>query len=226
MCYRSPSEPVNNVTIVEVINHNQVFNFNQMEQVLNQTNQQLPQTSSESLINSPRPSRSTNPCALETSIASPRQSNRHQIRSTSIVEEQPVNGARSHSHIESSDRTTDDDEVPSRSTGEIPNDSPRIKIRMTESEESRLRRRPKRHEVIQPATNQEVTSNYEHLVLPTAMQSRPAPTLSNLISTDIALLPTRPQVKIKHIYFFNICAIYYYFAYFVVTYWSWSRCSP
>lgn len=197
-----------------------------MEQALSQTNQQMPQTSSESLINSPRPSRSTNPCLLETSIASPRQSNRHQIRNTSIVEEQPVNGARSHSHIESNDRITDDDEVPSRSTDEISNDGPRIKIRMTEPEEGRLRRRPKRHEVIQPTANQEITSNYEHLVLPTAMQPRPAPTLSNLISTDITLLPTRPQVKIKHIYFLYICVIYHYFAYFIVTYWSWSRCSP
>lgn len=205
VCYRSPSELVNNVSIVEVINHNQVFNFNQLEQVLSQTNQQQPQTSSESLINSPRPSRSTNPCSLETSIASPRQSNRHQIRNASIVEEQPVNGSRSHSHIESNDRTTDDDEIPSRSTDEIPNDGPRIKIRMAEPEEGRPRRRPKRHEVILPTANQEVTSNYEHLVLPTSMQSRPAPALSNLISTDITLLPTRPQVKFKHLFFKYWC---------------------
>lgn len=163
---------MNNVTIVEVINHNQVFNFSQMEQVLNQTNEQSSQMSSEPLINSPRPSRSSSSSTSENAVASPRQSSRHhQIRNASILEES-VSGARSSSHSEFNDRT-----------------------RMAEPEDGWPRRRLKRQEVIPQATDQEVTSNYEHLVLPTAMQSRPPPALSNLVPADIAMLPTRSQVK-------------------------------
>lgn len=198
MCCRSPTEPVNNVTIVEVLNNNQVFNFNQIEQVLHQTNQQSPQTS-ESLINSPRPSRSTISCTSENSVASPRQSSRyHQPRNTSVVEESPVSSSRSSSHSESNDRITNSDDVPQRSNSEIPNEGQRIKVRMADPEDNRPRRRPKRQEVVPPTTDQEVT-NYEHLVLPTAMQSRPPPTSSSFIPTDMALLPTRPQVNFNYI---------------------------
>lgn len=185
---------MNNVTIVEVINnHNQVFNFNQMEQVLNQTNEQLPQTSSESIINSPRPGRPTNSSTSENAASSP---SRLQTRSTSIVEES-VNDARSStSHSESNDRTTND--LPQRSMTEVPNEGLRVKVRMTESEDGWLRRRPKRQEVVLHTTEQEPSSNYEHLVLPTVMQPRPPqPFISNFIPTDIAILPTRPQVKVK-----------------------------
>lgn len=189
MYCRSPIESVNNVTIVEVSNHNQVFNFNQMEQVLNQTNQQSSQILSESLINSPRPSRSTNSCTSENSISSPRQfSSNLQPCITSLVEES-VSVARSTSHIETNDN------IPQQSTSEVPNEGQRNKARVTESEDGRLRRRPKRQEVVPPTTDQEVASNYEHLVLPTAMQSRSPPALSNFVPTDIAILPTRPQVK-------------------------------
>lgn len=199
MCCRSPTEPVNNVTIVEVLNHNQVFNFNQIEQVLHQTNHQSPQTS-EPLINSPRPSRSTISCTSENSVASPRQSSRyHQPRNTSVVEEPAVSSSRSSSHSESNDRITNADDVPQRSNSEIPNEGQRIKVRMADPEDNRPRRRPKRQEVVPPTTDQEVTNNYEHLVLPTAMQSRPQPTSSNFIPTDIALLPTRPQVNFNYI---------------------------
>lgn len=201
ICCRSPSEPVNNVTIVEVINHNQVFNFNQMEQVLNQTNEQPSQTSSEPLINSPRPSRSSSSTS-ENIIASPRQSTRyHQVRNVTNLEES-VSGARSNSHSEFSDRTTHVDDMPHGSSSEIPNEGQRIKIRIAEPEDGRHRRRPKRQDVIPPITDQEVTSNYEHLVLPTAMQSRPPPVLSNPVPADIAILPTRSQVKFKYVYFF------------------------
>jgi len=197
ICFRSPSEPVNNVTIIEVINHNQVFNFNQMEQVLNQTNEQPSQTSSEPLINSPRPSRSSSSTS-ENVAASPRQSSRHhQVRNASILEES-VSGARSSSHSEFSDRTTHVDDLPQRSTSEVPNESQRVKVRIAEPEDGWHRRRPKRQDVIPPATDQEVTSNYEHLILPTAMQSRPPPALSNSIPADIAILPTRSQVKLNH----------------------------
>lgn len=192
MGFRSPSEPVNNVTIVEVMNHNQVFNFNQMEQVLNLTDDQLPQTSSEPLINSPRPVRSINSTS-ENPIASPRQSNRHhQTRNTSTVEDF-ISGARSSNHSELNDQTTSSD-TPQRSTSEVLNEGQRIKVRMTEPEDNRPRRRPKRQEVVPPAIDQEVTSNYEHLVLPTAIQSRPSPALSNFVPTDIAILPSRSQV--------------------------------
>lgn len=197
MCYRSPSEPVN-VTIVEVINHNQVFNFNQMEQGLNQTNQQSPQTLSEPLINSPRPGRSTNSCT-DNSMVSPRQSSRHHQTSSIPDIDESVSGATSSSHLVSNDQITNSDDVPQRSTTEITSEGQRIKIRMAEPEDGRLRRKPKRQEVIPPASDQEVTSNYEHLVLPTALQSRPPPpTLSNFVPTDITLLPTRPQVKCNH----------------------------
>lgn len=194
MGFRSPSEPANNVTIVEVINHNQVFNFNQMEQVLNQTDDQLPQTSSESLINSPRPVRSSNSSTSENPVASPRQSSRHhQTRNTSIVDDL-ISGARSSNHLEPNNQPTSSDDIPQRSTSEVPNEGPRIKVRMSEPEDGWPRRRPKRQELIPPATDQEVTSNYEHLVLPTAMQSRPPPALSNFVPTDIAILPSRSQV--------------------------------
>jgi len=188
---------VNNVTIVEVINHNPVFNFNQMEQVLNQTNEQPSQTSSEPLINSPRPSRSSSSTS-ENVAASPRQSTRHhQIRNASNLEES-VSGARSSSHSEFNDRTTHVDDIPHRSSNEVSNEGQRIKIRIAEPEDGRHRRRSKRQDVIPPITDQEVTSNYEHLVLPTAMQSRPPPTLSNSVPADIAILPTRSQVKFKN----------------------------
>lgn len=183
---------MNNVTIVEVLNHNQVFNFNQMEQVLNHQNQQSPQISSEP--NTSRPSTSTNSCTSENPIASPRQSSRHhQNRNASVVEELIFN-SRSNSHSELNDRLTNVDVVQQRSTSEVPNEGQRI--RSTESEDSRCRRRQKRPEVAGaiPVTDEEVTSNYEHLVLPTVMQSRP-PALSNYVSTDtIAILPIRPQV--------------------------------
>ncbi|XP_025412806.1 uncharacterized protein LOC112685201 [Sipha flava] len=191
-----PSELVNNITIVEVINnHNQVFNFNQMEQVLSQINEQLPQTSSESIINSPRPGRSINSCTSENAVSSPRQSSRHQTHNTSVVEES-VNGARSSSsHSESNDRTTND--LPQRSMTEVPNEGLRVKVRLTESEDGCPRRRPKRQEVVTPTTEQEPASNYEHLVLPTTIQSRPQQSsISNFIPTDIAMLPTRPQLPI------------------------------
>lgn len=188
---------MNNVTIVEVINHNQVFNFNQIEQVLNHTDQQLPQTSSEPLVNSPRPSRSTN-SVPEYSVASPRQSNRHQTHSSSVVDE-TNNEARSSNHVEINDRTTNGDEIPQRSASEVSNEGQRIKVRMNEPEDGRLRRRLKRHEVVLPVTDQETTSNYEHLVLPsTNVQSRPSPSVSNFIPTDMALLPTRPQVRFNY----------------------------
>lgn len=196
-CCRSPSESANNVTVVEVINHNQVFSFNEIEQELNQTEQQLPQTSSE-LINSPRCSRSTSSSTSETSIASPRHSSRYHQNCNIFVEEL-VNNARSASHIESNDRTTNNEEELPRSSNEMPYEGQHIQVRMTEPE-GRLRRRPKRHEVEPAATNQEVTNNYEHLVLPTAGQSRPTQAFSNLIPADIALLPTRPQVNIFFYY--------------------------
>lgn len=195
MCYRSLSETVNNnVTIVEVINPNQVFNFNQMEQGLNQTNQQPPQTLPEPLINSPRPSRSTN----ENSVVSPKQSSRHhQARSIPDVDESVIAATSSNHHLESNDRITNSNDVPQRSTTEISNEGQRFNIRMAEPEDVRLRRKPKKQEV-PPATNQELTSNYEHLVLPTALQSRMPPTLTNFVSPDITLLPTRPQVKFNN----------------------------
>lgn len=188
---------MNNVTVVEVLNnHNQVFNFNQMEQMLSQTNEQIPQTSSESIINSPRPGRSTNSCSSENAVASPRQSSRHQTRNASVIEESANGASSSSSHSESNDRTND--EIPQRSTTEGPNEGQRIKVRMTESEDGWPRRRPKRQEVVPPTTEQELASNYEHLVLPTTMQSRPPqPSMSNFVPTDIAMLPTRPQVKIQ-----------------------------
>lgn len=190
---------MNNVTIVEVINHNQVFNFNQMDQVLSHlvTNHHLPQTSSESLMNSPRASRSGS--LSEYSVASPRHSNRHQTRNTSAVEESINDASRSYSHSESNDRTTNGNDVPAGSTSEMPNESQRIKVRANDPEDGRLRRRPKRHEVVLPATDPETASNYEHLVLPTAaVQSRPSPNLSNFVPTDITLLPTRPQVRFNY----------------------------
>lgn len=196
MCCRCPTEPVNNVTIVEVLNHNQVFNFNQIEQVLHQTNQQSPQTS-EPLINSPRPSRSTNSCASENSVNSPRQSSRHhQPCNTSIIEELTVSSSRSNSHSESND------DIPQRSNSDISNEGQRIKVRMADPEDNQSRRQPKRQEVVPPTTDQELTNNYEHLVLPTAMQSRllPPHTSSNFVPTDIALLPTRPQVNFNYIF--------------------------
>jgi len=169
-----------------------------MEQVLNQTNEQPSQTSSELLINSPRPSRSSSSTS-EIVAASPRQSTRHhQVRNISNSEES-VSGARSSSHSEFSDRTTHVDDMPLRSSSEVPNEGQRIKIRIAEPEDGRHRRRPKRQDVIPPITDQEVTSNYEHLVLPTAMQSRPPPVLSNPVPADIAILPTRSQVKFKHL---------------------------
>lgn len=196
MCYRSPTEPVNNVTIVEVLNHNQVFNFNQIEQVLNQTNQQSSQILSEPLINSPRSNRSTNSCISENAVVSPRQTSRHhQPRNISVIEES-VNGATSSGHSESNDRIINVEDVPQRSSSEILNENQRIKVRIAEPEDNRIRRRTKRQEVVSSTTDQEVTSNYEHLVLPTAMQSRQPPTSSNYVSTDIALLPTRPQVTL------------------------------
>lgn len=200
--FRSPSESVNNVTIVEVTNHNQVFNFNQMEQVINQTDEQFPQTSSEPLINSPRPIRSINSSSSENPVASPRQSNRHhQTRNASIVEN-VISGARSSSHSESNDQISNTDDNPQRSTSEVPNEGQRIKVRMAEPEDGWPRRRSKRQEVVPPTTDQEVTSNYEHLVLPTAMQSRPPHALSNFVPTDIAILPSRSQVQFnKHLYF-------------------------
>lgn len=189
---RSPSEPVNNVTIVEVLNHHQVFNFNQMEQLINQLNQQSPQTSSE--LHTSRPSTSTSSCTSENSIASPRQSSRHQQnRNASIVEELIFSG-RSSSQSESNDRATSVDVVQQRSTSEVSNEGQRV--RTTESEDGRFRRRQRRQEVtgVSPAIDQEAASNYEHLVLPTVIQSRP-PVLSNYVSTDtIAILPIRPQV--------------------------------
>lgn len=185
-----------NVTIVEVINHNQIFNFNQMEQGLNQTNQQLPQTLAEPLINSPRPSRSTNSCTTDTSVVSPRQASRHHQTRIPDIEES-VNGAMSSSHLESNDQIINSDDVPQRSITEISNEGQQIKIRMAEPEDVRLRRKPKRQEVIPPATDQEVTNNYEHLVLPTVLQSRPPPALSNFVPTDI-ILPARPQVKFNY----------------------------
>lgn len=169
-----------------------------MEQVLSQTNDQLPQTSSESIINSPRPGRS-NSYTSENVGASPRQSSRHQTRNASVMEES-VNGARSSSsHSESNDISTDD--IPQRSTTEVPNEGQRSKVRMNESEDGWPRRRPKRQEVVPPTTEQELTSNYEHLVLPTTMQSRPPqPSMTNFVPTDIAMLPTRPQVKLNYFY--------------------------
>lgn len=175
------------------MNHNQVFNFNQMEQVLNQTDDQLPQTSSEPLINSPRPVRSINSTS-DNPVASPRQSNRHhQTRNTSTVEDL-ISGARSSNLSELNDQATSSDNTPQRSTSEVLNEGQRIKVRMAEPDDSRPRRRPKRQEVVPPATDQELTSNYEHLVLPTAIQSRPSPALSNFVPTDIAILPSRSQV--------------------------------
>lgn len=195
MYSRSPSEPVNNVTIVEVINQNQVFSFNQIEHVLNQTEQQTTQTSSEPLLNSPRPSRSTNSSTSEISVASHRQSNRHhQTRNASA--EESIGVARSSNHSESNDRTSSSDDFPQRSTDEVPNEGQRIKGRKSEPEDGRARRRHKRQEITSPATDIEATSNYEHLVLPTAMQPRSSPSLSNLVPTDLAPLPTRPQVKV------------------------------
>lgn len=195
MHFRSPSEPVNNVTIVEVINQNQVFSFNQIEQVLNQTEPQTSQTSSEPLINSPRPSRSTNSSISEISAVSSRQSNRHHhTRNTSA--EESIGVARSSNHSESNDRTTNSDDVSQRSTDEMSNEGQRNKSRRSEPDDGRARRRPKRQEIVPPTTDIETTSNYEHLVLPSVMQSRPSPALSNLVPTDIALLPTRPQVKV------------------------------
>jgi len=169
-----------------------------MEQVLNQTNEQPSQTSSEPLINSPRPSRSSSSTS-ENVAASPRQSSRHhQVRNASILEES-ASGARSSSHSEFSDRTTHVEDMPQRSTSEVPNEGQRIKVRIAEPEDGWHRRRPKRQDFIPPTTDQDITSNYEHLILPTAMQSRPPPASSNSIPTDIALLPTRSQVKL--IYF-------------------------
>lgn len=203
-CCRSPSESVNNVTVVEVINHNQVFNFNQIEQELSQT-EQLPQTSSE-LINSPRRSRSTSSSTSETSVVSPRHSSRHNQNHNTSAEEL-ANNAMSASHIESNDRTTNNEDELPRSSNEITNESQRHLVRLTELEEAaRHRRRQKRHEVELPAINQEVTSNYEHLVLSTAGQTRPTPALSNLIPANIVLLPTRPQVNI---FFVPICYLHY-----------------
>jgi len=169
-----------------------------MEQVLNQTNEQPFQISSEPLINSPRPSRSSSSTSENVS-ASPRQSSRHhQVRNASILEES-VSGARSSSHSEFSDRSTHVDDMPQRSTSEVPNEGQRIKVRIAEPEDGWHRRRPKRQDVIPPTTDQEVTSNnYEHLILPTAIQSRPPPTLSNSVPADIAILPTRSQVKLNH----------------------------
>jgi len=168
-----------------------------MEQVLNQTNEQPSQTSSEPLVNSPRPSRSSSSTS-ENVVASPRQSSRHhQVRNSSILEES-VNGAGSSIHSEFSDRTTHVDDMSHRSTSQVPNDSQRIKVRIAEPEDGWHRRRPKRQDVVPPTVDQEVTSNYEHLILPTAMQSRPLPALSNSVPADIAILPTRSQVKFNH----------------------------
>lgn len=207
--YRSPSEPVNNVTIVEVLNHNQVFDFNQMERVLSQTNQQSVPISSDPSINSPRPSRSSN---SENSILSPRSSNRqHQSRNISTIEES-VSSARSSSHSESNDRTNNTDDSPQRSTNEMLNEGQRIKVRMGESEDGRPRRRSKRQEVVPVATDQEIPSNYEHLVLPTSMQPRSSPVLSNFVPTDIAtILPTRPQVIFIIKFIFEVIVSYYLF---------------
>lgn len=194
MFCRSPSEPVNNVTIVEVLNHNQVFNFNQMEQVLNHSTHQTPQTSSEPTTS--RPSTSTSSSTIENSMASPRQSSRHQQNRNASVIEELIFGARSSSYPDSNDRTTNVDVVQQRSFSEVPNES---RVRLTESEDGRPRRRQKRQEVpinnsVTHAIDQESTSNYEHLVLSTVMQSRP-PAFSNYVSTDtITILPIRPQV--------------------------------
>lgn len=196
MFCRSPSEPVNNVTIVEVLSHNQVFNFNQMEQVLNHSTQQTPQTSSEPTTS--RPSTSTSSNTTENSIASPRQSSRHQQSRNASVAEELIFGAGSSSYSDSNDRTTNVDVVQLRSFSEVPNES---RVRLTESEDGRPRRRQKRPEVpinnsVSPAIDQESTSNYEHLVLSTVMQTRP-PALSNYVSTDtISILPIRPQVQL------------------------------
>lgn len=188
---------MNNVTIVEVINHNQVFNFNQMEQVLNQTNQQSSQSLSELLINSPRSSRSTNSCTSENPMSSPRQStSQHQTHNTTLVEES-VSGSRSTNYIE-----TNDNNISQRSTSEVHNEGHRNKVRMAELEDGWPRRRSKRQEVVPPISDQEVANNYEHLVLPTSIQSRSPPTLSNFVPTDIAIIPSRPQVKFNCFYIF------------------------
>lgn len=159
-----------------------------MEQVLNQTNQQPLQISSELLINSPRPSRSINSCTSENPISSPRQStSHHQTHNTSLVEES-ISGARSTNYTETNDN------ISQRSISEVHNEGQRNKVRVGELEDGRPRRRSKRQEVIVPVSDQEVTSNYEHLVLPTSMQSR-SPPLSNFVPTDITIIPPRPQVK-------------------------------
>jgi len=213
---------VNNITIVEVINHNQVFNFNQMEQVLNQTNEQSSQTLSEPLINSPRPSRSTS--STTENVASPRSNSRHHpVRNASILEES-VSGARSSSHPEFSDRTTNVDDMPQRSTSEVQNEGQRIKVRIAEPEDGWHRRRTKRQDIIPPITDQEGTSNYEHLILPTAMQSRPPPASSNSVPADIAILPIRSQVKFNN-FGYLIQILLKLFSSFVVTNWSRSWCS-
>lgn len=223
---RSPSEPVNNVTIVEVINHNQVFDFNQMDRVLVQTNHQSPQTSSESSMNSPRSSRPTNSSMSENAIVSPRSSSRHhQIRNMPTVEETASGASRSSSHSESNDRTASVDDLPQRSTSEVQSEGQRVKTRLVEPEDNRPRRRPKRPEVLPAATDLEATSNYEHLVLPTAIQPRQPPLLANFVPTDIAILPTRPQVNFNQIYIFQF-KCYLLFTYFVVTNWPRSGCSP
>lgn len=221
-CFRSPNEPVSNVTVVEITNHNHVFNFNQMEQVINQTNQQSLLMSSEPLINSPRPSRPTNSSTSE-NVASTRQTSRHhQTRDSSISEEVPV--ARSSNNLDHHDRITNSEDIPQRSNGEIPIEDRQNNVRMAEPEEGgRPRRRVKRQEVVPAVTDQEITSNYEHLVLPTAMQSRPLPALSNFVPTDIALLPTRPQVK--YLYTKHKIKMILIYGFFVATYWSRSRCS-
>lgn len=221
MCFRSPNEPVSNVTVVEVLNHNHVFNFNQMEQVINQTNQQSPQTSSEPLINSPRPSRPTNSNTSE-NVASIRQASRHhQTRDSPIIEEITV--VRSSNNLDHSDRITNSEDIPQRSNSELPTEDRQNNVRMVELEEGRPRRRVKRQEVVPAVTDQEIISNYEHLVLPISMQPRLQPASSNFVPTDIALLPTRPQVKLNY---FSIIKVILITGYYVASYWSRSRCSP
>ncbi|XP_050422675.1 uncharacterized protein LOC126834638 [Adelges cooleyi] len=176
------SEPENNVTIVEVPNNNQVFDFNQMERALNYN-------LVESIITLPRISRL--PSTTEQPAITSR-SNRHR---QNVPTEESVSFSRSGNHSESSDRTTNQCDTPQRFNGDIPDEDQQSRARPADPEDGRLRRRAKRQEVV-VLTDQEVQpSNYEHLVLPTAIQPR-TPSTSNFIPTDIAMLPTRPQLPI------------------------------
>ncbi|XP_050521692.1 uncharacterized protein LOC126894609 [Daktulosphaira vitifoliae] len=175
----------NNVTIVEVQNNSQVFDFNQMEHALIQPEEQM-----EIEIISPRSVRMPFTTEQPNLLLRPTRLNQ-----MNIISEETHSNLISNNHPESSDRNTNDD-ISRRLLTEVNSEEQHIKIRSVEPNENRSRRRINRSEVAL-AGDQEITpsNNYEHLVLPITVQPRMASS-SSFIPSDIAIMPTRSQLPI------------------------------